>query len=104
MNLGSEIPNVAQFGLELYENYLVTLQSALPRLGVTGVSQTPTLSEHGIKEGAIEIRGSYSSPRLLYQLANLFIGIPSYAESLVLTLDEQGSIQMDIQMRLVGRG
>ena len=104
MALDREIPNVNQFGLERYENYLVTLQSALPRIKVAGVSQTPTLSSHGIKEGSLEIRGDFRSPKLLYDLANTFIGIPSYAESLTLTFNDQGPTQLDITMRLVGRG
>ena len=39
--LGRDVPSVLQFGLEVYENYLVTMQSALPRLGFSGSSQTP---------------------------------------------------------------
>ncbi|MDG1906136.1 MAG: hypothetical protein P8I38_10975 [Arenicella sp.] len=102
--LGRDVPSVSQFGLEVYENYLVTMQSALPRLGFSGSSQTPALNAYGIKEGEINIVGEYNSTRSLYELANLMIGIPSYTQALRLSFDGPSSVQINIQMRLVGRG
>ena len=102
--LGRDVPSVLQFGLEVYENYLVTMQSALPRLGFSGSSQTPALNAYGIKEGEINIVGEYNSTRSLYELANLMIGIPSYTQALRLSFDGPSSVQINIQMRLVGRG
>ena len=104
LSLDRQVPGVSQFGLEVYENYLVTMQSALPRLGFSGSSQTPALNAYGIKEGQINIVGEYSSTRSLYELANLMIGIPSYAQTLRLRFDDPNSVDLNIQMRLVGRG
>ncbi len=104
LNLERPIPGVAQFGLELFENYVVTMSAALPRINFAGSSETPSVNAYGIKEGQFNIVGEYTSPKNLYNLANVMIGIPSYTQGMQLNFANQSSAQMTIQMRLVGRG
>ncbi|MEO0367215.1 MAG: hypothetical protein AAF197_00360 [Pseudomonadota bacterium] len=104
LGLDREIAGVEQFGLEIYENYILTVQSFLERQRFQASSQTPSLNAYGIKEGVFQISGEYHSPSQLYELANGMIGIPSYANSVSIAIGVEGRKQLSIEIKIVGRG
>jgi|GEM_PF-1087848 len=98
------IQKTDKFGLELYENYLAAIYAASLRHGLGFSAAPPPTSISGMVQSNIIIQGEISSMAILYNIANMMIGIPSYATELIIVTPSDDSRPATFTMKVVMSG